>query len=152
MLRILDENNNELSPADIDGRKGYLRLERIPSFQEEPIYVPTAFHFDDGSIYEPQGEDDSHIKTIDAAKGIYDFSFLPGETPKKVCSIDVQQQYQEIEQEREYIERYVPFTTQELKKKQAQEKEEELQRDFFANGYKRLAALEARIAALEKKA
>lgn len=59
-MRILDEQDREIQRSDVDFEKGYLNPEKIFKEHHEAIeaherqshYYPTAYYFEDGTIYQ----------------------------------------------------------------------------------------------------
>lgn len=115
-MRILDENDQELTQEEIDFELGFLKEEKIlikvlPLIQH---YVVLRITFDDKTTYIPVSENDPHIEIIDAEQG--SFSYIPdeGDTRKiegMSIGLVVDQEYSE---EYEDILRYILYTEEEL--------------------------------------
>lgn len=162
LIRILDENNNEISQEDIDLKLGYIIPDRLFKEHHEAIeakerqfhYVVTCFYFADETKYEVEDENDPHIIKTDIYKGLFDYKALNGEEPKQVFGIDLKEeedqpeiQAQEAWDEYEEIDRYILYTPQELIDKKNQEEKKEKQNQLLENGYDQIQNLESNMTA-----
>lgn len=115
-MRILDEQNQELSQEDVDLSLGYLKDEKL-FIERRPMeahYKVTCFVFTDGTSYRPVSEDDPHIRIVDAEKG--QFEYIPDEGDERTVKgaaigvvID-----KEAEDVYEDIKRYIHYRQDEL--------------------------------------
>ena len=132
-LRLLDEQDQEVSREDCDLTLGYIVYDQIlkehheatPEIQEESHFYPNTYYFEDGTNYKVTGEEgeDAHVGPTDE-KGA--FTFVPqtdDEQSKIVRGIDVDrivdveyQQAKDAWDEYEDIERYKLYTEEELQK------------------------------------
>lgn len=166
-MRILDEQNNEITTEDVDGRIGYLEVEKLfvrhhPKIEgQEGIYhyKVGTFHFTDGTFLSLLDENDPHVIPINPDKGEFGYQNLEGESYRELQSVDVitvvdQESQPTVEawDEYEYIQRYKKFTTSELAAKKEREKKEEEIEDFLNSGPQRLKILEEKIKELERRA
>lgn len=115
-MKILDENNQELNSEDIDLSLGYLKNEKVfvRHIPAQTHYKVNCFVFEDGSIYRPITENDSHIKIIDAQKGQFDY--IPDEGEIKTLKgaaigLVVDKEAEDIYED---IQRYIVFRENEL--------------------------------------
>jgi len=131
---IIDQNNQEISNPDLN--LGYLRKEKFivhhPSVPEKWHYKVISFNFANGEIYVPESEDDPHIRTIDAQKGIFEYLNLDGEekqviTGQSITSV-IDQSAKPAYDEETIFYRYILYTDQELADK-----------EFITNGPAKLA-------------
>lgn len=97
-MRILDVDNNELKPQDIDGHIGYLEVEKILVEHHAAIagvpliqhYKVKSFDFSDGTSLVITAEDDPRVEIIDAQEGIFNYIPASQEEDKEVCGIDLE--------------------------------------------------------------
>lgn len=115
-MRILDEQNQELSQEDIDLSLGYLKDEKlfIGRRPMETHYKVTCFVFTDGTSYRPASEDDPHVKVINAEKG--QFEYVPDEGDERTVKgaaigVVVDKEAEDIY---ENIKRYIHYREDEL--------------------------------------
>lgn len=149
----------EISPSDVDGRKGHLDVEEIivahydgrEAQEEKNHYEVRTVFFTDGS-YLSVSLGDPHIVDVDAANGIFEFQSLEGEPHKEVKSMDIALivdepavEAREPEDKIEYIQRYILFTEEELEENRLREKEEEAKEKFLTFGPQRLKQLEEKV-------
>ena len=115
-MRILDEQNQELSQKDIDLSLGYLKNEKL-FIEHRPMethYKVTCFVFTDGTSYRPISEDDPHIRVVDAEKGQFEYISDEGdEKTVKGAAIGVVVD-KEAEDIYEDIKRYIRYREDEL--------------------------------------
>lgn len=164
-MRILDCNDNELSTKDVDGRVGYLEVEKlfiqhhpqIDEQEEKSHYKVKRVQFTDGSFLDIE-DNDPHIINIDAENGIFDFQLLPDETPKEVQSMDIEliidcphQDKVEAWDEYEYIERYKLFTEAELRERSLQEKKEKEREKFLETAPQLMREMQQQILELQQQ-
>ena len=115
-MRILDEQNQELSQEDVDLSLGYLKDEKL-FIKKEPMkahYKVNCFVFTDGTSYTPESEDDSHIRVVDADEGR--FEYIPDEDDKRTVrgaaiGLVVDKEPEDIYED---IKRYIRYRTDEL--------------------------------------
>ena len=115
-MRILDEQNQELNPEDVDLSLGYLKDEKlfIRHVPAQTHCKVDCFVFDDSSTYRPIDENDPHIRVIDAAKGQFDYIPDEGETRKlkgAAIGLVVDKEAEDIYED---IKRYILFRIDEL--------------------------------------
>lgn len=83
---IYDQTNQEITDPDLT--LGYLKKEYFTTHHESVPerwhYKVVSFDFSTGEIYVPTSETDSHIRVIDAQKGIFEYINLDGEEEKVV--------------------------------------------------------------------
>lgn len=152
-MRILDENDQEISEDQIDYEKGYLQGDKIFVKHHEEIlakdevwhYAVKTFYFTDGSSYNVTGEDDPHIKQIEPDQGKFGYINQEGEEPKEVKGIDLQQvvdaerqEGKEAWDEYEDIQRYILYTEEELAQNQEKKEQQEKRENFLSTGPDRL--------------
>ena len=126
---IIDQNNEEVTDPDLS--IGYLRKELFtthhPSIPERWHYKVVSFDFSNGEIYVPESEQDSHIRVIDAQKGIFEYVNLDGEEPHTVVGQTITSVIDQVAipawDEQVTFYRYVLYTEKELADK-----------DFIDNG------------------
>lgn len=126
---IFDQTNEEITNPDLT--KGYLRKEyfttHIPMIPERWHYIVKSFEFSTGEIYRVTSQNDSHIKIIDAEKGIFEYQNLEGEEEKTVVGQNIvaviDQPMIPARDEEHIFYRYVLFTEKEL-----------ADREFLTNG------------------
>ena len=115
-MRILDEQNQELSQEDVDLSLGYLKDEKL-FIKKEPMkvhYKVNCFVFTDGSSYTPESEDDPHIRVVDADEGR--FEYIPDEGDERTVrgaaiGLVVDKEPEDIYED---IKRYIRYRTDEL--------------------------------------
>lgn len=115
-MRILDEQNQELSQEDVDLSLGYLKDEKL-FIKKEPMkahYKVNCFVFTDGTSYTPESENDPHIRVIDADEGR--FEYIPDEGDKRTVrgaaiGLVVDKEPEDIYED---IKRYIRYRTDEL--------------------------------------
>lgn len=136
-MRILDENNEEIQPEDVDYNLGHLEYDQlfvkhhdaVEASPEEGHYYPLKVYFEDGTKYEVDGEDenDSHIVPNEDGKT---FEYVPEkrEGPRDVRGMDVrwivdkeQVDAKEAYDEYEDIQRYKLYTEEELRERAERE-------------------------------
>ena len=115
-MKILDENNQELNPEDVDLSLGYLKNEKVfvQHIPAQTHYKVNCFVFEDGSTYRPITENDSHIKIINAQKGQFDYIHDEGETRTlkgAAIGLVVDKEAEDIYED---IKRYILFREDEL--------------------------------------
>lgn len=115
-MRILDEQNQELSQEDVDLSLGYLKDEKLFIKKEsmKAHYKVNCFVFTDGTSYTPESEDDPHIKVVDANKG--QFEYIPDEGDERTVKgaaigLVVDKEPEDIYED---IKRYIRYRTDEL--------------------------------------
>lgn len=115
-MRILDEQNQELSQEDVDLSLGYLKDEKL-FIKKEPMkahYKVNCFVFTNGSSYTPESEDDPHIRVVDADEGR--FEYIPDEGDERTVrgaaiGLVVDKEPEDIYED---IKRYIHYRTDEL--------------------------------------
>lgn len=115
-MRILDEQNQELSQEDVDLSLGYLKDEKL-FIEHRPMethYKVTCFVFTDGTSYRPVSEDDPHIRVVDAEKG--QFEYVPDEGDERTVKgaaigVVVDKEAEDIYED---IKRYIRYREDEL--------------------------------------
>lgn len=116
-MRILDEQDNEITLEDVDLTLGYLREETIIIANHPKIthYEIGCFYFDDDSKYIPYGEDDPHVEVVDRSRNVYRYIPQEGEESHEVKGMDIKLVVdQEAYTERETIQRYLLYTEDEI--------------------------------------
>ena len=116
-MRILDENGQELAPEDVDLGRGFLKTEEIliEEIPEQSHYFVKQFFFDDWTTYTPTGEDDPHVKIVDAATGKFEFVPQEGEDSKTLSGMDIGLVIDQPYEERyETIQRYIRYSDYEI--------------------------------------
>lgn len=115
-MRILDEQNQELSQEDVDLSLGYLKDEKLFIKKEsmKAHYKVNCFVFTDGTSYTPESEDDPHIRVVDANKG--QFEYIPDEGDERTVKgaaigLVVDKGPEDIYED---IKRYIRYRTDEL--------------------------------------
>ena len=157
-IRILNEDDEEITMDEVDLELGYLRLDQLLKehheaieFQEEQWhYTVTCYYFKDGSEMKITSEDDPHIERIDADNGV--FGFIPQNEEEEqlvVKGIDLKQ---EVDKERveakeawdeyENIQRYILYTQEELDAKREREEQQAKREEFMGTGPDRLSTVE----------
>ena len=115
-MRILDEQNQELSQEDVDLSLGYLKDEKL-FIKKEPMkahYKVNCFVFTDGTSYTPESENDPHIRVVDADEGR--FEYIPDEGDKRTVrgaaiGLVVDKEPEDIYED---IKRYIRYRIDEL--------------------------------------
>lgn len=115
-MRILDEQNQELSQEDVDLSLGYLKDEKL-FIKKEPMkahYKVNCFVFTDGTSYTPESENDPHIRIVDADEGR--FEYIPDEGDERTVrgaaiGLVVDKEPEDIYED---IKRYIHYRTDEL--------------------------------------
>lgn len=115
-MRILDEQNQELSQKDIDLSLGYLKDEKL-FIEHRPMethYKVTCFVFTDGTSYRPASEDDPHVRVVDAEKG--QFEYIPDEGDERTVKgaaigVVIDKEAEDIYED---IKRYIRYREDEL--------------------------------------
>lgn len=160
-MRILNEQDEEITVEDVDKSVGYLETEQIfvghqeavPEKPQQVHYEVETFYFEDGTSMSVEGVDDPHIDVIDEIQGV--FGFIP-QTPEEeelsVLGIDVKcvvdfagEDAIEEHDEYETINRYKLYTEEELKAIQEQKEEAEKRTNFIETGPNRLDDAEVSI-------
>lgn len=164
-MKILDEQDNEITLKDVNENKGYLVVEKnilhhfdaIQEQKEISHFKVKSFRFTDGTSYSVIDEDDPHVRIIDAVDGIFDYIPQDGEV-KELCGIDIDRVIdspyvapQEAWDDIEYIQRYKIYTPSELKAKQARDLEEAEKEKFINDGPRRMRKMERQIRELQKQ-
>lgn len=115
-MRILDEQNQELDPEEVDLSLGYLKDEKL-FIERRPMethYKVTCFVFTDGTSYRPVSEDDPHIRVVNAEKG--QFEYIPDEGDERTVKgaaigVVVDKEAEDIYED---IKRYIRYREDEL--------------------------------------
>lgn len=115
-MRILDEQNQELSQEDVDLSLGYLKDEKL-FIERRPMethYKVTCFVFTDGTSYRPASEDDPHVRVVDAEKG--QFEYIPDEGDERTVKgaaigVVIDKEAEDIYED---IKRYIRYREDEL--------------------------------------
>lgn len=115
-MRILDEQNQELDPEEVDLSLGYLKDEKL-FIEHRPMkthYKVTCFVFTDGTSYRPVSEDDPHVRIVDAEKG--QFEYIPDEGDERTVKgaaigVVVDKEAEDIYED---IKRYIHYREDEL--------------------------------------
>lgn len=158
-MRILDENDKELTESQVDLSVGYLTYEQIfkehhdavGAVDEQGHYYPSAFYFTDGSKYVVDGENenDPHVAAVDGQGTNFKYVASDGEAPRTCRGCDIRyivdtkrQEAKDAYDEMEDIQRYKLYTEQELADKKAAEEKEKVETDFMENGPSRLTSVE----------
>lgn len=165
-MRILDKNDNELQLEDLDLDKGQLipeqkvieehpAQERIEAVQH---YAVKTFYFSDGTSLEIEDEHDPHVEVIDLEAGKFGYNNLPGEEEKNVHGIELKyitdvegQEPKEAWTEYEDIQRWIPYTEEELKARKEEEERQAKQQQLLETGLDSIAALNNRADDAEQK-
>lgn len=161
-MRILDEQNNEITTKQVNGELGYLEVEKLLIRHHDPIeeqkqkshFKVKSFSFTDGSSLEIYDENDSRVKVIDAEKGLFEYN--PIEDNREVCGIDVEHVVDVPHRdaiaawdEFEYIQRYKLFTPDELEENKKQEKQQQLMDKFLQTGQSQIDNIIERLERIE---
>ena len=160
-IRILNEDDEEITMDEVDLELGYLRLDQLLKehheaieFQEEQWhYAVACFYFEDGSELKVESEDDPHIEKIDADNGV--FGFIPQNEEEEQLAVKGIDLKQAVDQERieakeawdeyEQIQRYILYTPEELEEKKKREEEQAKRETFMSSGPERLDSAEVTI-------
>lgn len=160
-IRILNEDDEEITMDDVDLELGYLRPDQLLKehheaieFQEEQWhYAVTCYYFEDGSEMKITDEEDPHIERIDADNGV--FGFIPQTDDEEALvlkGIDLEQKVdkeqvdaKEAWDEYEDIRRYILYTAEELEEKKKREEEQAKRETFLGTGPERLDTAETNI-------
>lgn len=156
-MRILDENDKELTQDQVDLSVGYLVNEQVfkehhdavAEIAEQGHYYPKAFYFNDNTKYvvDEDWENDAHVKKNSDVS----FSYVPdgGEEREQTgCDvahvIDVEHQdAKDAYDEMEDIQRYKLYTEEELVAKKAAEEKQKKEAEFLDSGPDRLTSAES---------
>lgn len=156
--RILDEEGFELNGDTIDYNLGYLQPDEIliahydaqPAVEREFHYIVKTFYFEDGTKYEVKSQDDPHIKVIDMDKGKFDY--VDQGEGKILRGIDLAEHEDVARQdekpaydEYEIIQRFIPYTPEELAAQEEMRKKAEIQEHFMETGPGRLEETEVNV-------
>lgn len=162
-MRILDENDQELTEEQADPEKGYTYGDQILKEHHEAIefqpeewhYVVTDVFFMDGTSEEGLEEGDPHVVDVDAENGVFGWQFLEGEEEKEVKGMSLAQKVdkeqvdaKEAWDEYEDILRYHAYTEEEIAQQKEWEEKAEIQQNFLSTGPDRLDTAEVDISAL----
>lgn len=159
-MRILNENDEEITKEQVDLEVGYLKPDQvfkehhdaIPYKPEEWHYVVRTFYFTDGTSLRVDNEGDPHIVKIDPENGVFGYQGQEGDPEREVKGIDLeqitdqkQQQAEDEWDEYEDIQRYILYTEEELAEKKKEEEEAEKRETFMETGPDRLTGAETNI-------
>lgn len=157
-IRILNEDDEEITMDEVDLELGYLRPDQLLKehheaieFQEEQWhYTVACFYFEDGSELKVESEDDPHIEKIDADNGV--FGFIPQNEEEEQLAVKGIDLKQEVDKERveakeawdeyENIQRYILYTQEELDAKREREEQQAKREEFMGTGPDRLSTVE----------
>lgn len=160
-IRILNEDDEEITMDEVDLELGYLRPDQLLKEHHEAIelqeeqwhYAVTCFYFEDGSELKVESEDDPHIEKIDADNGV--FGFIPQNEEEEQLAVKGIDLKQAVDQEQidakeawdeyEQIQRYILYTPEELEKKKKREEEQAKRETFMSSGPERLDSAEVTI-------
>lgn len=154
-IRILDEWGIELNKDDIDLSLGHLVPEQVFMKKHEPTekteevyhYVVQTFYFEDGSKMSIDSEDDPHVKVIDDQLGRFEYvdqgegKIFRGADIVKVIDTEAIMPNEGWD-EYETINRYVPYTEEELAAQKNEIEQEKKKNDFLITGPDRLTNTE----------
>lgn len=163
-MRIFDENGNEITEAEVDLEKGYTTQDQIFKEHHDAIkeeaekghYTVDTWFFSDGTSYTCTGEDDPHIKIVDAEKGVFDYEDQgEGKTyhgaslsyvvdSAKVDGVEEWDEY-------ETILRYTLYTEEQIKAREEAKEKAAKQAEFMSAGPDQLAANTESINTLTKQ-
>lgn len=146
-MRILNEEGQELNEQELDFSLGHLKEDKIfikshPAVQgqlETYHYKVDTFYFSDGSHMDIVDEDDPHVKIVDAQAGQFEYIDqgegleFKGASVSKVIDqeqVDAMNAWDEFED----IQRFIPFTDEELQERQKRQKLAEKQEKFLQEG------------------
>lgn len=115
-MRILDEQGQEITLEEVNFDLGWLKNEKIvQNIPELTHYTVGHFYFEDGTSYTPKGNDDPHVKVINAQKGQFVYVPQEDEESKRVRGMDIKlivdQKARTITED---IQRYILYTKEEL--------------------------------------
>lgn len=165
-MRILDKDDNEIQMDDIDLDKGQLiseqkiikehpAQERVEAIQH---YKVKTFYFSDGTSLEIKDENDPHVVVEDLDNGVFGYQNLPGEEEKSVHGIELEyvtdkegQEPKEAWTEYEDIQRWLPYTEEELQAKEEEQKRQAKQQQLLDTGLDSIEALNSRADAAENR-
>lgn len=162
-MKILDENDVELSEDQIDLELGYLTSDQLFVEHHEEVlpkeekwhYAVQTYYFEDGSSYDVTGEDDPHIEKIDPNNGVFGYILQEGDVEREVKGIDLKRvvdqektEGKEAWDEYEDIQRYILYTEEELEENRKRKEEQEKRTNFMTTGPDRLSSAEVDIADL----
>lgn len=165
-MRILDKDDNELQLEDLDLDKGQLiheqkvikehpAQERVEAVQH---YKVKTFYFSDGTSLEIEDEHDPHVIVEDLDNGVFGYQNLPGEKEKSGHGIELEyvtdkegQEPKEAWTEYEDIQRWLPYTEEELQAKEEEQKRQAKQQQLLDTGLDSIAALNLRADAAENR-
>ena len=146
-LRILDENDKEITKEQADLEKGKLTYDKIfkchheaePELERKYHYEVRTWYFQDDTSMEITSNEDPHVQVIDDQQGV--FGYVDQGEGKTYRGADlrevVDQEHKdavEAYDEYEDIQRYVLYTEDELKERAEQKAKIEKQQDFMDNG------------------
>ena len=152
-MRILDQNNMEMDPQDVDLEKGHLEPETIFKKHHEAVeevpeqshLYPMKVYFEDGTSVTLE-EKDENVSPIDPDAGKFEYIDPDG---RKVKGIDLKRvvdtEYQpakEAYDETEEIQRYILYTEAELESIAEQKEIEQKREEFLSSGPTRLSNVE----------
>lgn len=165
-MRILDVHDNELTPQEVDGLRGYLEVEKIlvtrhdavPGYPEKSHVEVRTLNFTDGSKYfMPEGNLPKDWRINDSLEYFDEIPQSPVEG-KEVCGFDLVTVIDEPEiptqdawDEYEYIQRYILFTDEELEVNRLREIQEREQEQFLTLGPQELENIKQQIAQLSEQ-
>ena len=151
-LRILDENDNELTEEQADTELGYLYPDSIVKEHHNEVkavsevghYYPETFYFENGDPYTVQGEEedaDPHVGKTDK-EGVFTFiAQTPEEASLQVRGVDVKWvidtpavEYKAAYDDHEEIKRYHRYTEEELAERKKMKETQEKQAKFMTEG------------------
>lgn len=163
-MRILDKDDNELQLEDLDLDKGQLLLEQ-KIIKEHPAqerveaiqhYKVKTFYFSDGTSLDIEDEHDPHVIVEDLDAGCFSYQNLPGEEEKTVHGIELEyvtdkegQEPREAWTEYEDIQRWIPYTEEELQARKEEEERQAKQQQLLNTGLDSIEALNLRADAAE---
>lgn len=149
-MRILDQNDNEISELDVDTSLGYLQEEQLykdttpaqPEVEEKFHYQVKTWYFMDGTTQDVTSNDDPSVKVVDDQAGVFEYV---GSKQYKGADLDriVDVKHKDaVEEKKNYetIQRYVMYTPDELKARQEEQEREQKQADFMENGPDQLSS------------
>lgn len=146
-MRILDENDKEITEDDVDTSKGWLKQDQVFKEHHDEVeakdeikhYEVKTFYFDDGTSMDVEGNDDSHVQVIDDQAGI--FSYVDQGEGKTLRGIDIKEvidqektEHKDAYDDYEQISRYVLYTEEELKENAERAEKQAKQNNFMENG------------------
>lgn len=155
--KYLGDTEDEEFIGKLDLDKGYLEEDEIfkehhdaiPEKKREFHYAVTCVYFEDGTKYEPEGEDDPRIATDDVHSGRFEYIFEDGEEPKSIRGMDLKEvedspneESKDEWDEYEQIQRYKAYTEDEYSARKEAEKERAKRDELLASGLNRIVELE----------